>query len=90
MQHARASALRSLLRAARSLPPPVRAKLRANVRDVAELGLGTQPADAATLARLVRWVDGLPKVRASDCGKEEARPRVCAVHAPACLVCVRP
>ena len=77
-----ASALRSLLRAARSLPPPVRSKLLANVRDVADLGLGTKPADAAAAARLVRWVEGLSKV-----SKKRVRGTHARVH---CVrACVR-
>ena len=74
-----ASALRSLFRAARSLPSPVRAKLVANVRDVAELGLGTKPTDAAALARLVHWVEGLPKVRGRE--KKEGGRKSPSAHA---------
>ena len=79
-----ASALRSLFRAARSLPSPVRAKLVANVRDVAELGLGTKPTDAAALARLVHWVEGLPKVRGRE--KKEGGAQV-ALRTRIALAC---
>ena len=69
-----ASALRSLLRAARPLPPPLRRKLAANVRDLAGLQLGLSPADAACAARLVAWVAALPEVRGR--GGHAARGRV--------------
>jgi hypothetical protein len=50
-----------LLRAGRTLPPPVRRKLVANIRDLAGLGLG-DVRDAAAAARLLRWVATLPQV----------------------------
>jgi hypothetical protein len=57
----RSSALRSLLRAGRTLPPPVRRKLASNVRDLVGLGAG-DARDAAAAGRLLRWVAGLPQV----------------------------
>lgn len=55
------AALRSILRSARGLPLPVRRKLTANVRALAESSSSGDAADAASAARLLRWVAGLSK-----------------------------
>lgn len=57
-----ASLARRLLRAASSLGGPAGAKARANARAALRGAFGGTPADAASAARVLEWVAGLPRV----------------------------